>query len=215
MEFINIFLHLDQYLGVWSDQLGPWLYVLVFLIVFAETGLIVTPFLPGDSLLFALGAMTTLESGALDYTLLSFGLILAVFLGDNVNYRVGYWIGPQVFRREDSFFFKKSNLEKTHLFCEKYGSLAVILARFLPIVRTFVPFVVGVGRMEYRKFLAYSFVGSIFWIQIFLGLGHFFGNLPSVKKNFPLLILGIILISVAPTGYAILRNYLQGRRAQS
>jgi membrane-associated protein len=206
---------LDQYLGVWSDQLGPWLYVLVFLIVFAETGLIVTPFLPGDSLLFALGAMTTLSTGALDYTLLSVGLIVAVFLGDNLNYRVGRWIGPQVFRRENSIFFKKSNLEKTHQFCEKYGSLSVVLARFLPIVRTFVPFVVGVGRMDYRKFLAFSFFGSICWIQIFLGLGHYFGNLPSVKKNFPILILGIIVLSVAPTGLAILKNYLQRRRAQS
>lgn len=214
MEFVNIFLHLDQYLGVWSDQLGPWLYVLVFFIVFAETGLVVTPFLPGDSLLFALGAMTTLDSGALNYSYLSLGLMIAVFLGDNLNYRVGRWIGPQVFRREDSFFFKKSNLEKTHLFCEKYGSLAVILARFLPIVRTFVPFVVGVGRMDYKKFLLYSFVGSTLWIQIFLGLGHFFGNLPSIKKNFPVLILGIILISVAPTAFAICKSYLQNRKVQ-
>lgn len=198
MDIINIILHLDQYLALWSLMLGPWLYVLVFAIVFCETGLIVTPFLPGDSLLFALGALTVATSGELNIFYLSAGITTAAFLGDNVNYFFGKFIGPKVFSKENSKLFNKKHLTKTHAFYEKYGSKAVIIARFVPIVRTFVPFVAGIARMEYKKYISFSIAGALLWVNIFLFAGHYFGNIPAVKRNFHVVIVAVILISVMP-----------------
>lgn len=198
MQIIDMILHIDQYLAQWSQFFGVWLYVIVFAIVFAETGLVVTPFLPGDSLLFALGAMTTLEAGSLSMPLLSIMLVLAAFVGDNVNYHFGKYMGPKVFSQKDSKIFNPKHLEKTHAFYEKHGPKAVIIARFMPIVRTFVPFVAGVGQMPYPRFIGYSLFGAVLWTQIFLWAGHLFGNLPSVKRHFHIVIIAVIILSVMP-----------------
>jgi membrane-associated protein len=205
LEFVHIILHIDQYLAVWSQAMGPWLYVLMFAIIFAETGLIVTPFLPGDSLLFALGALTTMDSG-LDVWTLSISLMIAAFLGDNVNYKVGQYLGPKVFSKKDSRIFNQDHLQKTQRFYEKYGGKAIVLARFVPIVRTFVPFVAGVGQMKWANFLLYNIVGAVLWINIFLFAGHFFGNLPYIKRNFHVVILAVIVVSVLPIVIEFIRH---------
>jgi len=197
-EILNLLLHLDQTLLSWAQTMGPWLYVVLFLIIFAETGLIVTPFLPGDSLLFAAGAITSLVGSPIDILILSPALMIAALLGDNVNYAIGKWIGPKVFANEKSKFFNRKHFEKTHLFCEKYGPRAIIMGRFMPIVRTFVPFICGVGKMTYARFISMSVIGAIVWINIFLWAGHYFGNLPTVKSNFHLVIFGVIGLSVLP-----------------
>ncbi len=197
MNLIEVVLHIDQYIAVWSQWMGPWLYVLMFAIIFAETGLVVTPILPGDSLLFALGALTALDGG-LSLPLLSCLLLLAAFLGDNTNYFIGKKLGAKLFTKEDSKIFNKSYLLKTHSFYEKYGPKAVILARFVPIVRTFVPFVAGIGAMTWKRFIGFSLVGAILWINIFLFAGHYFGNLPVVKRNFHIVIFAVIGVSVLP-----------------
>jgi membrane-associated protein len=198
MNFLDLLLHTDQFLSQASLFLGPWIYVLLFLIVFCETGLVVTPFLPGDSLLFALGAMTTLGEGALDIGLLSFLLFFAAFLGDNVNYFVGRRLGESLFQDKKSKIFRRQHLDTAHAFYEKWGARAIVLARFVPIVRTFVPFVAGVGKMNYRKYLVFSVAGAILWIQLFLWAGRIFGNLPAVKTNFHIVIFGVIAVSVLP-----------------
>jgi membrane-associated protein len=179
-------------------MIGNWLYALVFLIVFCETGLVVTPFLPGDSLLFALGSLMTLPDNNLSFPLLSILFLVATFLGDNVNYAIGKHMGPKVFNRKDSKFFSQKHLERTHAFYDKYGPRAVILARFIPIVRTFVPFIAGVGRMPFGQFLAFSFFGSVVWTQAFLWAGYLFGESDIVKKNFQLVIFALIFVSVLP-----------------
>lgn len=188
----------DQFLSLMSLTFGDWIYVILFLIVFAETGLVMFPFLPGDSLLFALGAMTTLDQGSLSLTTLSVTLFVAALLGDNVNYHVGRYLGAQLFQNENSKLFKIAYLKKAEGFYLRFGAHAIVMARFIPIVRTFVPFVAGVGKMHYPKFLSYSVFGAALWIQIFLWAGHYFGNLPAVKKNFQLVILGVIVLSVMP-----------------
>ncbi len=198
MDIIHIFTNLDQYMSLWTEQFGVWIYVILFLIIFAETGLVVTPFLPGDSLLFAVGALTSISEGGLSLGFLSFLLVAAALLGDNVNYRVGMYLGPRVFSQQNSLFFSRSHLEKTQAFYLKYGAQAVILARFAPIVRTFVPFVAGVGRMPFRKYLTFSFVGAVLWTQIFLWAGHLFGNTPFVKRNFHVVIFAVIVLSLMP-----------------
>jgi membrane-associated protein len=197
-EILNLVLHLDQTLLSWSQTMGPWLYVVLFLIIFAETGLVVTPFLPGDSLLFAVGAITSLTGSPIDIYILSPLLMAAALLGDNVNYSVGKWIGPRLFANENSKFFNRKHFDKTHAFCEKYGPRAIILGRFMPIVRTFVPFIAGVGTMTYARFISMSVVGAMLWINIFLWAGHYFGNLPAVKSNFHVVIFGVIFVSVLP-----------------
>ncbi len=198
MNFIDILLHIDQYVGQWLALLGPWMYVLMFLIIFAETGLVVTPFLPGDSLLFALGVLTVSNENPLNIWILSPLLMAAALIGDNVNYTVGRWLGPRVFRDDQSRYFKRQHLVKTQSFYEKFGPKAVILARFAPIIRTFVPFVAGVGAMKRSRFIGYSIIGAILWINGFLFAGHFFGTLPGVKRNFHLVILAIICLSLLP-----------------
>lgn len=197
-KLIDFILHIDAHLAEIIRDYGVWTYGVLFLIIFAETGLVVMPLLPGDSLLFAAGALAALPSSGLSVHLLAFLLFIAAVLGDSLNYWIGGKIGPAVFKREDSFWLRKKHLERAHAFFEKYGGRAIILARFVPIVRTFVPFVAGVGAMSYRRFLAFNVVGGFVWIYAFTYLGFFFGNLPAVKKNFGLVIMAIIVVSVIP-----------------
>lgn len=201
---LDIVLHLDKHLAWVVQNYGVWAYGILFLIIFCETGLVVTPFLPGDSLLFATGALAA--TGVLDPALLIPLLMLASFLGDNSNYWIGHFLGPKVFKSEKSRIFNRKHLEETHAFYAKYGPKAVMLARFFPIVRTFAPFVAGVGRMEYRKFLMFSIGGAIAWVgSICLG-GFFFGNIPVVKQNFTVVLMGIILVSLLPAVMSVLRR---------
>jgi membrane-associated protein len=197
MEFVNMILHIDQHLAQWMQLYGAGIYLVVFLIVFAETGLVVTPFLPGDSLLFALGALNAIDGG-LQYWVLVALLFVATLLGDNTNFFIGRTLGPKVFNNKNSKIFNPKHLTSTHQFFAKHGPKAVIMARFVPIFRTFAPFVAGIGKMAYSKFISFSFIGSFLWIFIFLSAGHFFGNMPVVKKNFTLVIFAVIGVSVLP-----------------
>lgn len=196
MQLIDIILHLDVHVAEWIQMFGPWIYVLMFMVIFAETGLVVTPFLPGDSLLFALGAFTVIENG-LDLWTLLISLTVAGILGDTVNYHIGKYFGPKVFER-DSRFFKKKYLEDTQKFYQRWGAFTIVAARFAPIVRTFAPFVAGIGKMEYRRFLSYNVIGAVLWVFSFVLAGHFFGNLPAVKRNFHIVIFGVIGVSLIP-----------------
>ena len=192
---IDFFLHLDQHLSQIISQYGTWTHLILFLIVFCETGLVVTPLLPGDSLLFAAGAFAAL--GALDLWLVIALLILAAVLGDTVNYWIGSYVGPKAFG-ESRRFLRREYLDRTHAFYERHGGKTIILARFVPIVRTFAPFVAGVGAMSYPKFLTYNVAGAVLWVGLFVLGGYFFGNIPTVRENFTLVILAIIAISVLP-----------------
>lgn len=192
---IDFFLHLDVHLSEIISTYGTWTYLILFLIIFAETGFVVTPFLPGDSLIFA--AATFAGLGLLNPLLLFVLLAVAAILGDSINYAIGHAIGPRVFR-EDVRFLKREYLDRTHAFFEKYGGKTIILARFMPIIRTFAPFVAGVGAMTYGKFLLYNIIGGTLWVGLFTALGYFFGNIPAVQDNFTLVILGIIFISILP-----------------
>jgi membrane-associated protein len=202
---IDIFLHLDRHLSAIIQQYGAWTYLLLFVIVFCETGLVVTPFLPGDSLLFAVGTFAAL--GALDLFLAAVVLVAAAVLGDAVNYAVGHRLGPKVFRREGVRFLNREHLERTHRFYERYGPSTIVIARFVPIVRTFAPFVAGIGRMTYARFALYNVVGAIAWVIACVGAGYLFGNIPMVKDNFSLVVLAIIAISVMPGLIEILRQH--------
>jgi membrane-associated protein len=193
---IDFFIHLDKYLPLIIQSFGIWAYVIVFLVIFCETGLVVTPILPGDSLLFALGAFAA--QGALNIEVLFILLCVAAIAGDTVNYAIGNYIGPKVFHYEDSRFFKKEYLLKTHQFYEKHGGKTIVIARFMPIIRTFAPFVAGVGAMSYSKFILFNISGGIAWVCLFLLGGYFFGNIPSVKSNFTFVIIAIVIISVLP-----------------
>ncbi len=201
---IDFFIHLDKYLPMIIDSFGIWAYVIVFIVIFCETGLVVTPVLPGDSLLFALGALAAL--GALHIEALLLLLCIAAIAGDTVNYAIGHYIGPKVFHYEDSRFFKKKYLIKTHEFYEKHGGKTIIIARFMPFIRTFAPFVAGVGAMTYGKFIVYNITGGTAWVCIFLLGGYFFGNIPAVKSNFTIVIMAIIIISVMPGFIAYARH---------
>ncbi|MGL4651419.1 MAG: DedA family protein [Caldilineaceae bacterium] len=202
MEFIQqafgYLLHFDEYLKAFVEQYQAWTYLLLFLIIFAETGLVFTPFLPGDSLLFAAGAMAAL--GWLNLWILIPLLIIAAILGDTVNYWVGHWFGATLF---DGRFrmLKPEYLERTNRFYTKHGGKTIILARFVPIVRTFAPFVAGMGAMDYRKFFTYNVIGGVAWVLIFTLLGYFFGNLPFVEANFELVVIAIVILSVLPAVY--------------
>ncbi len=201
MEFlrdvIDLFLHLDKHLTDITSQYGVWTYVILFLVIFVETGVVVMPFLPGDSLLFAAGALAAKPESGLNIALMMVLLFIAAFLGDTLNYFIGDYIGPRVFKR-DYKFIKREYLLKTQDFYEKHGGKTIIIARFIPIIRTFAPFVAGVGTMKYGKFLSYNIVGAFVWVFAFTLLGYFFGNLPIIKKNFTFVIFGIILISIMP-----------------
>lgn len=195
-HFIDIFINLDKHISLVLQTFGIWTYLIVFLIIFCETGLVFTPILPGDSLLFGLG--TFAARGDLDVVYLLILLTIAAIVGDTVNYAIGKYIGPKVFAQNDSRFFKKEYLDRTHQFYEKYGGITIIIARFVPIIRTFAPFVAGIGSMTYWRFLSYNIIGGISWIVIFIMGGYFFGNLPFVKRNFTFVIISIIIISVLP-----------------
>lgn len=195
-QFIDIILHVDRYLVVILRDYGTLTYLFMFLLIFCETGLVVTPFLPGDSVIFALGALASL--GSLDPWGLFAVLASAAVLGNIVNYAIGAKLGPAVFSKEDSRFFRKDYLDRAHGFYEKYGGLTIVIGRFMPIIRTFVPFVAGIGRMGYVRFMIYNAVGSVAWVSIFLAMGYFFGSMPFVKENFSLVALGIIVISFIP-----------------
>jgi membrane-associated protein len=206
---IDFILHLDKHLVELVAQFGGWTYAVLFAIIFCETGLVITPILPGDSLLFAIGALAA--SGALNAFLVFVLLSIAAILGDTVNYWVGYIVGPKIFTSAGSRWLNRKHLERTHEFYEKYGGKTIIIARFIPIVRTFAPFVAGIGRMTYWKFLLYNVVGGIAWIAIFVYAGYFFGNIPIVKANFGLVVVAIVLISALP---AVI-EYLRARRQTS
>jgi membrane-associated protein len=202
---LDYFLHLDVHLTQGAEVLGPWLYLLLFGILFCETGLVVTPFLPGDSLLFAVGALAAADGSRLNLPLLAVLLSAAAILGDAVNYWIGSRLGPRVFNREDSWWLNKKHLERARGFYERYGGKTIFLARFVPILRTFAPFVAGIGRMSYARFAAFNVAGGLAWVLAFLSSGYFFGNLPAVKRNFHYVIVAIVLISLVPVAVELLR----------
>ena len=195
-QVIDIFLHLDHYLGAFVRDHGSWIYLLLFLIVFAETGLVIMPLLPGDSLLFVTGTLAA--AGGMDITWIIVTLISAAICGDNTNYWVGHHLGPKVFRRHDARFLNPRHLEHAQEFYARHGAKAVMIGRFLPIIRTFVPFVAGIGRMPYLRFLSFSILGTLLWVLSFVLAGYFFGNIPVVKRNLTFVILAIIVISLLP-----------------
>jgi membrane-associated protein len=208
---IDVVLNLDKYLDVIIRNYGLWTHLLLFLIIFCETGLVVTPILPGDSLLFAVGTFAAL--GSLDLAWVLVSLSVAAVAGDTVNYWIGNLVGPKVFAQEKSRFFKKEYLDRTHQFYEKYGGKTIIIARFVPIIRTFAPFVAGIGAMTYPRFIAYNIVGGVGWILSLVLAGYFFGNIPIVKNNFSLVILAIIIISVLPGVIEFVRHKYGQRKA--
>lgn len=212
-SLIDFILHIDRHLAEIIANYGAWTYAVLFVIIFAETGLVVTPFLPGDSLLFAAGAFCAKPETGLNVHVMALLLFIAAVIGDTLNYWVGAKIGPAVFKREDSVFLRRKHLDRAHAFFEKYGGRAIILARFVPIVRTFVPFVAGVGQMTYSRFLAFNVIGGFVWIYFFVYAGFGFGNQPFVQKNFKLVIVAIILLSVMPIAVEFMRGWQQSRRA--
>lgn len=209
-EFIDFFVHAERHLEWFITNYGLWVYALLFAIVFCETGLVVTPFLPGDSLLFAVGALAA--KGWMDVRVIAPLLFLSAIAGNSVNYSIGKWIGPKVFHYESSRFFNKAHLMKAHAFYEKYGGRAITLAQFVPIVRTFAPFVAGVGEMAYAKFIFFNVLGALLWVGLFLGGGYFFGGLEIVQKNMKLVILGIIIVSVLPIAFEFIKARLEKQR---
>ena len=198
IQVVDVIRHLDVHLNEWIRALGPSIYGVLSAIIFCETGLVVTPFLPGDSLLFALGALTVGDDAALSLPLLIGLLTVAAIVGDAVNYAIGRRLGPKMFSSRTSKLFSRTHLEKTQSFYEKYGGKTIIFARFVPIVRTFAPFVAGIGNMKYSRFAMFNVVGGVTWVVSFLVLGRLFGNLPGVKQNFHFVIFGIIIVSLLP-----------------
>lgn len=199
MHLIDVALHLDKYLALLVQQYGTWIYAILFAIIFSETGFVVTPFLPGDSLLFVAGALAAVSGReGMDITWLILTLFTAAVLGNMLNYHIGRFLGPKVFQWKDSRFFNKAALEKTHAFYEKHGGKTLIISRFLPIFRTFAPFVAGIGAMSYPRFVIFNLVGAFAWIFLLTFAGYFFGNLDWVKNNLTLVIIGIIVISLIP-----------------
>ena len=211
-NLIDLFLHLDKHLNEVIQDYGLWTYLILFLIVFCETGLVVTPILPGDSLLFAAGALAATAGSPLSVGLLFVLLAIAAIVGDTVNYWIGAYVGPKVFRQEKSRFFKKEYLLRTQKFYERYGAKTIIIARFIPIVRTFAPFVAGIGTMNYLRFITYNIVGGILWVGICLFAGYFFGRIEIVNKNFSLVVLAIIFISILPILVEVLRKRFAGKK---
>lgn len=201
---VDFILHIDVHLNELILNYQSYTYIIIFIIIFCETGLVVTPFLPGDSLLFAVGAFAA--KGSFDFWAISLTILVAAVIGDSINYTFGKYIGPKVFAKEDSKLFNKAYLEKAQKFYEKYGAKTIIVARFVPIVRTFAPFVAGIGHMSYGKFMAYNVIGALLWVFIFIPLGYFFGNLPFVQQNFKLVMIAIIVISVLPAVFEFIKE---------
>lgn len=214
-KLVDFIIHIDRHLAEIIASYGLWTYGVLFLIIFAETGLVVMPLLPGDSLLFAAGAFCAKPETGLNVHLMAGLLFVAAILGDTVNYWVGRKVGPAVFKREDSIWLRKKHLDKAHAFFEKYGGRAVILARFVPIVRTFVPFIAGVGSMSYPRFMAYNVIGGFIWIYFFTYAGFLFGNQPFVQKNFKFVILAIIILSVLPIVVEFVREWRKPRKTSA
>jgi membrane-associated protein len=212
-DFIDFFLHAERHLEWFIKNYDIWIYALLFAIIFCETGLIVTPFLPGDSLLFAVGALAGKQ--LIQVEIVTPLLLVAAIIGDAVNYSIGKWMGPKVFQYESNRFLNKAHLMKAHAFYEKYGGRAIILARFVPIVRTFAPFVAGVGSMTYSKFALYNVSGAFLWVGIFLGGGYYFGGLEVVQKNMKLVILGIIVVSVLPIVWEFAKAWQEKRKSSN
>jgi membrane-associated protein len=212
-KIIDIALHLDRYLSAIIQQYGLWTYAILFMVIFIETGFVVMPFLPGDSLLFAAGTFAALK--ALKIGWLIAGLSAAAIIGDTVNYWVGHHLGPKVFSREDARFLKKEYLERTHAFYEKHGGKTIIIARFVPIIRSFAPFVAGVGRMSYGRFLAFNVIGGVGWVVLLTCAGYFFGAIPLVKNNYSIAVLAIIAISTVPIAVEYLRHRSRKNLARS
>jgi membrane-associated protein len=211
---LDFILHIDTHLQHWVTDYQTWTYLILFLIMFCETGLVVTPFLPGDSLLFAAGTIAAMPSNPLNILAIIPLLVIAAFAGDNTNYFIGRFLGIQVYER-DYRFIKKQYLVKTHTFYERHGGKTLIIARFMPIIRTFAPFVAGIGTMKYLRFISFSIVGNVFWVVLFSTGGYFFGNIPFVKKNFTLAILGIIFISLLPMIIALIKNLSENRKLKN
>lgn len=223
-EILHNILHIDQALAGLLTSYGPWVYAILFAVVFAETGLVVTPFLPGDSLLFAAGALAASQPQAFNVWFISFLLVAAAIIGDAVNYAFGKWIGPRVFskdvdpNRKTSLVEKllnRKHLDKAHAFYEKYGGKAVVIGRFVPIVRTFVPFVAGAGAMTYSKFFFYNVAGALLWVGVCVAAGYMFGNMPIVKNNFSLVILGIIVVSLVPIAIEFVIAWREKQRSKN
>ncbi len=210
-KFVNIVLHLNLYVGQLAGSYGPWIYALLFAIIFCETGLVVTPFLPGDALLFAVGTLTT-AGGPLNLSLILVLLTVAGILGHTTNYWIGNKIGQKLFSNPQSRIFKQKHLEQTHAFYERHGAKTIMLSRFIPLIRTFAPFVAGMGSMNYKHFFAYNVIGAFVWVFGVVLLGHFFGNIPYVQKNFSLVILAIIVVSMIPPTLEILRAWRSQKR---
>lgn len=210
MEIIDFILHFDEHLEVIIQNYGTWTYLILFAIVFAETGLVVTPFLPGDSLIFVAG--TFAARGAMDISFLTLILMIAAIVGDTVNYSIGHYLGRRAFRENKKFLIKKEYLQKTEKFYEKYGKKTIIIARFVPIIRTFAPFVAGTANMDYKTFLSYNVIGGVIWVCLFSLAGYFFGTLPWVERNFSAVIMGVIVLSFLPPIYEYLKEKRKSRR---
>lgn len=203
-NFIDFFIHLDKHLNLIIQNYGVWTYLLLWLIIFCETGLVVTPILPGDSLLFAAGAFAA--TGSLNIGLILILLMMAAIAGNTANYWIGYLVGPKIFQKENVRLFKKEYLDRAHRFYEKHGGKTIIITRFLPIIRTFAPFVAGISRMTFIRFIIYNVIGGVLWVAVFALAGFYFGNIPSVKNNFTLVIFAIIIISMLPGIIEFLRR---------
>jgi membrane-associated protein len=209
-NLFDVLVHLDKHLLDVAREYGSGIYAFLFLIVFCETGLVVTPFLPGDSLLFVAGTLA--GGGVMNIHMLVVILIAAAVIGDSLNFAIGRWIGPRVFRYDDSWFFKKAYIERTHRYFERYGGRTIIIARFVPVVRTYAPFVAGVGQMDYRRFFMFNAVGGVIWVALIGYAGYLFGTVPVVQKNLTLVIFGIILLSISPAIIEVLRHKLRRAR---
>ncbi len=208
---LDVFLHLDRHLNVWAGTLGPWLYVVLFLVLFCETGLVVTPFLPGDSLLFAVGALVSIEDSPIKLPVVLLVLWAAAVIGDAVNYAVGHFLGPKVFSSPRSWLLNPHHVRRTQEFYEKHGGMTIFLARFVPIVRTFAPFIAGIGEMSYARFAMWNVTGGFVWVFALVLAGYWFGRIPIVRDNFETVILGIVAISILP----LIFEWLRARRAQA
>lgn len=211
-QIIDIFLHLDVHLNALATTLGSWLYIVLFLVIFCETGLVVTPFLPGDSLIFAVGALASVKDSVINLPLVLGLLIIAAILGDALNYTIGKFAGPKIFTKDTGKLLNKKHLLAAHAFYEKYGGKTIILARFIPIIRTFAPFVAGIGKMSYLHFAAYNVIGAILWVCAFCLGGYYFGSAEVVQKHFHYIIVAIIIISVLPAVFEFIKARRENKK---